>query len=651
MLDPLLCRPPPGANVTAQLQRNTDFIRLRDQRKVVVPVRTESNTSPMKQSASNRQPGQSHTRTAVAPGINHELAKAQYLADDLADHIFGHIVSTELARDILRQFVLHGIVEVFEHSAPRFALDPNSEDVEHAIDLAFEEADAHDCLRQGTKSDSGELEPSSADTKAKGKRANATTKGKEKDSTFSFKWSTFPAEPIDEDELVQFLNEITDHAFEFALPRLQNVVPKLKHRFATCSNKHHAMPLSYEPDGEDMRPDFVLLPVEAFKDNFKTVDPKYLNFTASRLVGEVKNKDLAAGVEQVQRYMRGLKRAQPWVHYVLALTVTRDKATLTRGEGSGTESLEVMLSDGRGCIEFIRILLGLALAEDIDLGQNPDVDLKSESRQYGVTVGAQASATSSVPSAETASPASGTANEEPVAASSSDAAVSRASLHDLPISSLNRRASAAFQGCALSPSNRGASVGSKVFRSSSRSRGAASGSKIPPSSSRTRNSALSAPAQPPVTTSSASSKRPHSDIGNGHQERRRKKPKTHEPQETQEERMIFFPLRVYGHSCLGILFTSSSIRGRGTTVFCVLDLSDPKQMLALKMSWQDLARVAECDAVMTRLEEKLQEREKEQLPHPNVVVPLKYVFLSFIGYGALTYHPQNVQRCEERSGV
>ena len=114
--------------------------------------------------------------------------------------------------------------------------------------------------------------------------------------------------------------------------------------------------------------------------------------------------------------------------------------------------------------------------------------------------------------------------------------------------------------------------------------------------------------------------------------------------------MIFFPLRVYGHRCLGVLFTSSSIRGRGTTVFCVLDLSDPKKMLALKMSWQDLARVSDYNAVMTSLEEGLQEREKEQLPHPNVIVPLKYVILSFIGYGVLTY-PQNVQCYEGRSGV
>ena len=91
-----------------------------------------------------------------------------------------------------------------------------------------------------------------------------------------------------------------------------------------------------------------------------------------------------------------------------------------------------------------------------------------------------------------------------------------------------------------------------------------------------------------------------------------------------------------------ILFTSSSIPGRGTTVFCVLDLSDPKKKLALKVSLQDLARVSEYDAVMTRLEEKL--------PRLNVIVPLKCVLLSFIGYGVLTY-PQNVQCYEERSGV
>ena len=170
---------------------------------------------------------------------------------------------------------------------------------------------------------------------------------------------------------------------------------------------------------------------------------------------------------------------------------------------------------------------------------------------------------------------------------------------------------------------------------------------MPPGSSHIPNNALSALPQPSVTTSSTSSKRPHSDIGDdSHQERQRKKPKTGEPRDTEQKRMIFFPLRVYGHSCLGTLFTS--IHGQGMTVLCVLDLSHPKKKLALKMSRQDLAQVSEYDAVMIRLEEKPQKREKENLPHPNVIVPLKYVFLSFIGYGVLTY-PQNTQRCKERS--
>ena len=350
------------------------------------------------------------------------------------------------------------------------------------------------------------------------------------------------------------------------------------------------MPLSYEPDGEDMRPDFLLLPMQAFLDDFKTVDPRYLNFTASRLVGEAKNKDLAAGVEQVQRYARGLKRAQPWVHYVLAMTITRDKAVFMRGEGSGTERLELILSDGRGCIEFIRILLGLALAEDVDLGQNPDIELTNETRTCEVKNVTYHSVPSNAPSSATASRAPRTANVDSVAVSSSGVAVSKAASDALPISARTRSASAP--------------------------------SKTLPVSSRAHN-ALPARLQHPVTASSTSSKRVYSGIGDdNHQEILPKKRKIAETVVMQEERVVFFPLRVYGHTCLGILFTSSSIRGRGTTVFCVLDLNDEKQRLVLKMSWQDLERVADQVAVMERLKDNL---------HPNVVVPLEYVVSSDLG--------------------
>ena len=605
-----------------QLQRNLEFLKFRDPANVIVPVRDESNSSPMKQSASNRQPGQTSTRTIVDTAINHELAKARYLMDDLADHVFGHIVSTELSRDILCQFIDEKIVTVIEG---KDALDPDSEGARHAVEQAFEDADMHDCIRLDTERDSGEPGSSSTGTKGKGKQKSSKGRGKRKQKAYSFKWNDFPAEPIDEDKLVDFLNEVTDRAFGFARSKLANVTPRLRNRLATRTDKNHAMPLLYELDGEDMRPDFLLLPIQAFSNDFKSVDPRYLNFTASRLVGEAKNKDLAKGVDQVQRYARGLKRAQPWVHYVLAMSITKDKAVFMRGEGSGTERLELILSDGRGCIEFIRILLGLALAEDVDLGQNPDVELKSETRTCRVNNVNQPSVTSNTPSSGTVAQATRTTNTESIAVSSSCGAISKAALDAFPISTRTRSGSAA----------------SKALATSSNSRGA---SNVLPYSSCIRNVSSACP-QPPVAVSSTSSKRVYSEIDDDSlQERRKKKKcKVTEPVVKQEERVVFFPLRVYQHTCLGILFTSSSIRGRGTAVFCVLDISDETIRLALKMSWQDLERVPGQVAVMKILKDNL---------HPNVIVPLEYIVSSYMhtGDSELT-HFQDIRRGQAGPGM
>ena len=87
-----------------------------------------------------------------------------------------------------------------------------------------------------------------------------------------------------------------------------------------------------------MRSDFLLFPLDA--DNFEIVDPKYVNFTPSPTT----RKDLAAGLERVQWYMWGLKRLQPWVHYALAMTITKDKAVFLLGQGSG-ERLKLIPAD------------------------------------------------------------------------------------------------------------------------------------------------------------------------------------------------------------------------------------------------------------------------------------------------------------------
>ena len=86
--------------------------------KVVIPIRTISNPSPPKKTASNQHLGQTYTRTKVDEVITHELAKARYLMHDLADHVLGHIVLTKLARDILHEFVHGKVIQVFKATGP-----------------------------------------------------------------------------------------------------------------------------------------------------------------------------------------------------------------------------------------------------------------------------------------------------------------------------------------------------------------------------------------------------------------------------------------------------------------------------------------------------------------------------------------------------
>ncbi|KAF8448664.1 hypothetical protein L210DRAFT_3522827 [Boletus edulis BED1] len=100
-------------------QRNMDDFKRIEHKKVVVPSRTISNPSPLKKAASNRHPGQTHTRTEIDGAMNHELAMARFLMQDLADHVLGHIVSTNLARDILQEFIQKKVVQVFDGTAPQ----------------------------------------------------------------------------------------------------------------------------------------------------------------------------------------------------------------------------------------------------------------------------------------------------------------------------------------------------------------------------------------------------------------------------------------------------------------------------------------------------------------------------------------------------
>ena len=125
-----------------------------------IPNRTKNHPSPTKPSSSNRHPGPPATREPVDKAIRRELAEARFTADDIADQMFGHLVPTNLARDILGKLVSSGDVQVYAREGQSDAedskqpLDPNSQDVLCALDDACENAKRHACFR----SEFGEVE-------------------------------------------------------------------------------------------------------------------------------------------------------------------------------------------------------------------------------------------------------------------------------------------------------------------------------------------------------------------------------------------------------------------------------------------------------------------------------------------------------------
>ncbi|KAI5994362.1 hypothetical protein EDD15DRAFT_2366412 [Pisolithus albus] len=191
-------------------------------------------------------------------------------------------------------------------------------------------------------------------------------------------WREFPTTPIDENELVIFLNSIADSALSAARSIRKDDSFQAKNRFAAPVDKHHAISLSYGPDGEDVRANFIVLPLTAFSDERELeVKEAHVNFTAMLLAGESKSAHNARdGRIRVQRYMRRIERARPWLRFAIGMSVGKDFVALSRGDGSGLERIEISLTDGRGCIEFIRTILGIVVADKEAFGHNPEIDIE-----------------------------------------------------------------------------------------------------------------------------------------------------------------------------------------------------------------------------------------------------------------------------------
>ncbi|KAI5984339.1 hypothetical protein EDD15DRAFT_2480799 [Pisolithus albus] len=262
--------------------------------------------------------------------------------------MFGDLVTTSLARDILELFLADGIVTCEDNNPG----DGNA--TSQALTTAYDDAVGHACNAPPY--------------------LNSTPEPK---TRYRWGWPKFPTTPIDENELVVFLNSIADSALSTARSIRKDDSLQPKNRFAPV-DKNHMIRLLYGPDGEDMLPDFMVLPLTAFKNDPELeVKDAYANFTAMLLVGGSKSTSNARdGLIQVQRYMRGIKRAQPRLRFAIGMSVGKDFVALSRGDGSGLERIEISLTDGRGCIEFIRTILGIVLADKEAFGYNPEMDIE-----------------------------------------------------------------------------------------------------------------------------------------------------------------------------------------------------------------------------------------------------------------------------------
>ncbi|KAF9235383.1 hypothetical protein BU15DRAFT_78058 [Melanogaster broomeanus] len=231
--------------------------------------------------------------------------------------MFGHLVSTDIAEDVLKKIVADDIVHVYEGmpSLPRSAavLAAKSEAIQSALDPAFKDAKPNGGTHLDSDAGVAKTPPPQADTEEK-PRKNPKMK------SHFWSWKDFQNEPLSDDELVAFLNNIIDHALAIVRPQLGDAKSKPRNR---PEDKCHAIPLTYDANREDMQPDFLVMPIEAFLSDRRTVDQKYANFTVLLAVGEPKNKDFRSGLKRIR-----IRRAHPWVHSVLTMTVTKDKVAL-----------------------------------------------------------------------------------------------------------------------------------------------------------------------------------------------------------------------------------------------------------------------------------------------------------------------------------
>ncbi|KAH7890257.1 hypothetical protein F5I97DRAFT_1834016, partial [Phlebopus sp. FC_14] len=563
-----------GAAPTPTTKRNFAYMRpdafKRGDTIMQAPTYITSQGSPVKHSASNPVTGEGQTRAVVDRALKDELGGARILADDLIDQMFGSLISLKLAKRVLEGLLQAGKVTVCDSRGKSPA------DATPALEDAYARARGHAC-----KHDEVDV-------------VKTPKKDKSTEVVWDWKWVGYPTATIVESDIVDYFNGVIDAAL--ALPCLADLRQRqAQYRFAVPYDMKHAFPLAFGPHDEDMRPDFVVLPLRVLHVEqpaapggvvkYRT-DEKHSNFTMIRLSGECKTSDHNAGATQVQRYMRGTRRSQPWQRFITAMNVTKQSIGFMRGEGTGIERVCLELKHGRSSLEFGRLLLGIALADEETFGKSCHFELAEEEQVL--------QSWSVEP--EGAPPANATSmlalSEAPSEAPSDGRRQS---------ARLREKRSNRSQGSGVSQPEAQENFGS----------GTGSFEDGPPSGPQTRSS--QSLQVPNVAESSTSSHASRSSEKRKRDDDEYADPAT-APRPTKKpiKEVVYTvraPITAFGYKVIGILFNAASIRGRGTVVWVV----QADKVVALKLSWQDVARKERRDKVLEIL--------RNNKRHENILYP------------------------------
>ncbi|KAH8115099.1 hypothetical protein DFH11DRAFT_1591406, partial [Phellopilus nigrolimitatus] len=260
----------------------------------------------------------SHTRFDMETDMKLELAQAIFQSKDLVDAVFGHLVNLRKAEEYVEKLIAQGRVSVKQPKVSDDAVDART-----AILSASEAAQGYQ-LGQSRSDDS-----------------------------YVWSWTDI----CTDDGSVKFLNDIIQGCLSDAHTKNLFVVP-----FDTT----HAFPLAYGRR-EDMRPDFILLPKD------KMFDALYHNFSVILSPGELRTSDASDSLLQVSRYNRVTNLTQPGRRFVISMAFTGPTVTLVRTDQSGMEYCTFDITSSGGAINFIRVLVGFAIASEQDLGLDPNV--------------------------------------------------------------------------------------------------------------------------------------------------------------------------------------------------------------------------------------------------------------------------------------